>query len=72
MKAWIARDADGDLYGYDDEPIFIDEGMFVECLDSGRSYPVPNELFPELEPGYKQPIELTAVPLGPAEKGEAT
>ena len=65
MKAWIARDEDGELYAYDSEP-YLTGGMF---LPASGSLEMPNELMPDLPRGYKQPIELTATPLGDAERG---
>ena len=68
MKAWIARDQDGDLYAYDADPHWI-EDVFVRGEGGTGSVPLHSGLAPDLKPGHKQPVELTATPLGEAVKG---
>jgi len=69
MRAWIARDADGDLYLYDKEPEWNDwQSQFVNSAVS-QAMSLDGDLFSDLPNGHKQQIELTARPIGEAEGG---
>lgn len=77
MKAWIARERNGYT------AIFYSDPLWFKA-ESGRAYWQGEEIdLPEplvnliaqhldLQPGHKQPVELTAAILGPAIQGDAT
>lgn len=77
MKAWIARDADGDATLWSDDPAWIasrcglgfmwDGNHLMDGFGEDQIELLADSL--KLKPGHKQPIELAAVPLGPAVRG---
>lgn len=67
LNGWIARDEDGDLYFFYSHPDF-EEGTFLP--NGSVSSLLPDSLFPDLLPGYKQPVALAITPTGEPVRGE--
>lgn len=54
MRLWIARDKEGDLYGYDDKPYLVEEEVdgspYPSFFDTKNGYIIDflSDLFPEV------------------------
>jgi len=71
MKAWIARDEDGECEVFRQDPQWHEATGFFTGIRSGLFHDEIEDIAESLHlpPGHKQPIELTATPLGDAERG---
>ena len=64
MKYWTARDKDGELYLFDEEPKLYKNYLWGTSTECGRSFRLDSDLFPEITfENSPQKVELKLVDL---------
>ena len=62
MKYWIARDEDGELYLFDEEPKLHKSYIWSTSTECGSSFRIDSDLFPEVTfENSPQEVELKLV-----------